>query len=68
MRFCLTGSAPARGAISSTMVKFSSSLDSVDRRTIYRVFDPDQPAYVGSGPDVDKNWEELTIRSCILLY
>ncbi|CAG8974413.1 hypothetical protein HYALB_00010053 [Hymenoscyphus albidus] len=50
-----SSSATAHPAISKKLVKFSSSLDYVDESTIFRVFDPEEPVYVGNGTEVDGN-------------
>lgn len=62
----LTDLVSARPAISKKLVKFSSSLDFVDEHTIFRVFDPDEPVYVGNGTEVDGNWEKLISRMLAL--
>ena len=54
---------PARSSISKTEVKFSSSLDFIDPEHIYRIFDPDEPVYVGKGmAEIDRAWDELILR------
>ncbi|KAH8596222.1 hypothetical protein B0O99DRAFT_686266 [Bisporella sp. PMI_857] len=51
---------PSRNAISRKLVKFSSGLDFVDtEKNIYRIYNPDEPIYVGNSTDVDRNWDGL---------
>lgn len=63
MALTLTITAPAREAISETIVRFSSSLDWLDTKSIYRISNKDEPVYVGNGTDVDDNWDQLSLSS-----
>jgi hypothetical protein len=49
--------------ISNKLVQFKSSLDFLDEKGhTYRIYDPEDPVYVGNGTDVDANWKALIMR------
>ncbi|KAM3074054.1 hypothetical protein ACMFMG_008667 [Clarireedia jacksonii] len=54
----------ARNVISNKFVQFKSSLDFLDDKGhTYRIYDPEDPVYVGNGTDVDANWKALIMQA-----
>src|SRR5947209_1957528 len=60
--------APARSAIQSTTTQFTSSLDFLDPKRIFRVFDPAAPTYVGNASaEINQNWDNLILPADIYI-
>ncbi|KAK5938528.1 hypothetical protein PMZ80_009499 [Knufia obscura] len=60
----------ARSAIQRTTTQFTSSLDFIDRKRIYRVSDPSIPIYIGnatSTAEIDQNWDDLILPADIYI-
>lgn len=54
---------PSRKAITNKLVEFSSGLDFLDTNgNLYRIYNPDEPVYIGNDSNVDRNWELLMQR------